>query len=55
MTTFLLVIAIGLLVCAAGLMLAMFRGGEPILGVAALAMGVAAGFASVLYAGLDGA
>ncbi|HJQ03562.1 MAG TPA: hypothetical protein VJ851_18355 [Jatrophihabitans sp.] len=55
MTTVLAVIATGLLVGAAGLMFAMFRRDESILGVAALAMGVAAGFVSVLYAGLEGA
>jgi hypothetical protein len=54
MTTFLAVITIGLVVGAAGLMLAMFRRDEPILGFASLVVAMAAGVASVLYAGLDG-
>jgi hypothetical protein len=55
MMTFLATIAIVLIIGAAGLMLAMFRRDEPILGLASLAVAVTAGLTSMLYAGLDGA
>ena len=54
MIIFLAIIAIGLIIGAAGLMHAMFRRDEPILGLASLAMAVAAGLSSMLYAGLNG-
>jgi hypothetical protein len=52
MTIFVIVI-FGLVACAAALMTAMLRRGEPMFGLVALMIALIAGLAGVVYAGLD--
>jgi hypothetical protein len=53
MMTSLAIIVTGLIIGAVGLILAMFRRDEPLLGVVALVVALAAGSVSALYGGLD--
>lgn len=50
---FLATVIFGLVAGAVGLMTAMFRRDEPMLGLAALTLMLVAGFVSAVYAGLD--
>ncbi len=50
---FLVTVIFGMVACAVGLMIAMFRRDEPLLGLAALMITLVAGLAGMLYAGVD--
>ncbi|PZS12908.1 MAG: hypothetical protein DLM57_18040 [Pseudonocardiales bacterium] len=50
---FLVTVIFGMVACAVGLMMAMFRRDEPLLGLAALMITLVAGLAGMLYAGVD--